>query len=345
MKVLIIAQVMDERDPVLGFFSHWVEVFAQHVGRLTVICLKEGEHQLPPNVRVLSLGKESGASRLKYLKNFYRFIIAEKNNYDAVFVHMNQEYVLLGAPLWKLWGKKVFMWRNHPAGNWLTRLAILLCDKVFCTSKYSYTARFKKTTLMPVGIDTAIFEPPASEVRQPRSILFLARMAPIKQPDLLLAALNLLAAQGVDFTASFYGDPSPVDRGFYNQLKRLAADYGILDRVRFAPGVPNTTTVAIYGQHDLFVNLSPSGMYDKTIFEAAACGALPVVSNKNLHGEFDERLLVGGHSAPELAEKLKALLELESAERQALSQKLRHYVESRHSLSMLAEKLFHDHLV
>lgn len=336
---------MDERDPVLGFFCHWVEVFAQQVGRLTVICLKEGEHQLPPNVRVLSLGKESVASRLKYLKNFYRFIVAERNNYDVVFVHMNQEYVLLGTPLWRLWGKRVFMWRNHPAGNWLTTLAVWFCDKVFCTSKYSYTARFKKTTLMPVGIDTTIFQSPVNTNRLSHSILFLSRIAPIKQPDLLLAALNLLAAQGVDFTASFYGDPLPADEDFYGQLKRLAADYGILDRVRFSPGVPNTATIAVYGQHELFVNLSPSGMYDKTIFEAAACGTLPVVSNKNLRGEFDERLLVSGHSVEELAAKLKVLLELEPTERRRLGETVRDYVESHHSLSMLAEKLFHDELV
>jgi glycosyltransferase involved in cell wall biosynthesis len=86
-------------------------------------------------------------------------------------------------------------------------------------------------------------------------------------------------------------------------------------------------------------------MYDKTIFEAAACGTLPVVSNKNLRGEFDERLLVSGHSVEELAAKLKVLLELEPTERRRLGETVRDYVESHHSLSMLAEKLFHDELV
>ena len=70
---------------------------------------------------------------------------------------MNKEYVVLGGLFWKLWGKKIFMWRNHPKGDLFTYIAVWFSNKVFCTSKSSFTARFKKTTLMPVGINTDIF--------------------------------------------------------------------------------------------------------------------------------------------------------------------------------------------
>lgn len=47
----------------------------------------------------------------------------------------------------------------------------------------------------------------------------------------------------------------------------------------------------MYNNHEIFVNLSPSGMYDKTIFEAMACECLVLTSNLNLKGQIDERFL------------------------------------------------------
>src|SRR3989338_3997811 len=96
MKLLIITQKVDKNDPILGFFHRWLEEFAKNVEKLTVICLGKGEYDLPENVRVLSLGKESGHSKIKYLRRFYKYIWMERKNYDAVFVHMNPEYVILG---------------------------------------------------------------------------------------------------------------------------------------------------------------------------------------------------------------------------------------------------------
>ena len=160
MKLLILTQKVDMNDAVLGFFHSWLREFAARFDSIIVVCLEEGKHELPANVRVLSLGKErSGAHKLDYIRCFYRHVWAERGNYDSVFVHMNQEYSILGGPLWKLLGKKSVLWRNHPDGSALTRLAVLLSDKVMCTSPHSFTARFAKTMIMPVGIDTDFFRP------------------------------------------------------------------------------------------------------------------------------------------------------------------------------------------
>ena len=37
------------------------------------------------------------------------------------------------------------------------------------------------------------------------------------------------------------------------------------------PGIPYAEAPALYRTYDIFVNQSPSGMFDKTIFEAMAC--------------------------------------------------------------------------
>ena len=85
---------------------------------------------MPANVSVYSLGKEGGVSRIAYVLNFYRYIWKLRNDYDAVFVHMNQEYVLLGWKFWWLLGKRVVLWRNHKKGSVFTRLAALLSRAV-----------------------------------------------------------------------------------------------------------------------------------------------------------------------------------------------------------------------
>ena len=121
MRILICTQIMDRKDSALGFFQKWVASLAPHFEHVEVICLKEGEHFMPSNVHVSSLGKEklfqdtlaknstqtrfgTFLQRIRYSINFYKIIWQERNNYDAVFVHMNQEYVLLGGLIWKLLG-------------------------------------------------------------------------------------------------------------------------------------------------------------------------------------------------------------------------------------------------
>lgn len=338
-RLLILTQKVDINDPILGFFHRWIEEFSKHTEQVTVIALGVGEYQLPKNVRVFSLGKERGVSRLGYILNFYRLIWRERKNYDVVFVHMNEEYVFLGGPIWKLLGKKITMWRNHPAGSLLTRIAMFFSDKIFCTSKYSFTARSKKTVLMPVGIDTDLFKKKYGVTRKSNSVLFLARIAPSKKPHLLIEALRILKSEGVQLTADLYGDAEPKDAPYLDSLKRKVEEYSLKDSVLFHGSVPNTATPSIYGAHTVFINTSPSGMYDKTIFEAMACETLVLTSNLNLKGQIDDMFLFKENEAHDLAEKLKAILCLGTEAQEKYGKILRNYVTEKQSLVLLGTAL------
>src|SRR3989344_5489834 len=267
MKLLIITQKVNKNDSVLGFFHAWIEKLSEQFEQIEVVCLEMGEYDLPKNVTVHSLGKEEGKGRLTRVWRFYKYIWTLRKNYDAVFVHMNQEYILLGGMLWKLFGKKIYMWRNHHAGTILTNISAIFCTKIFCTSRYSFTAKYKKTFLMPVGVDTSIFKSDKRIARKRDSILFLGRMSPVKKPDMLLNVLISLYGQGVDFSATFVGDQGPDDDAYYVSLKEVARNSVLFNtKVNFFPGVPYSETPKYYNSHEIFVNLSTSGMYDKTIF-------------------------------------------------------------------------------
>lgn len=335
----MITQKINVDDPVLGFFHNWLDKFSNKFDQIIAICLELGKNDLPDNVKVLSLGKESGRSRLKYIWRLVNYLWQERQKYDAVFVHMNQEYVILAGWWWWLSGKKVYMWRNHHAGNWLTDVAAWFCTKVFCPSKFSYTVKYKKTVLMPVGVDTEIFKPDPDAKRIPSSILFLARMSPVKKPHVLLDALALLKDKNINFTADFYGDPADADVAYYESLKQKALDLGLDKQVNFHRGVPNTKTPAIYTEHDIFVNLSSSGMYDKTIFEAMSCETNIVASNENLRGLISDHFIVDNLNCFGLADKLIYLLGLPEEEKRSAGVKLRQVVANNHSLTRLIDRL------
>ena len=312
-KLLIVTQVVDTKDPVLGFFHAWIAKLAERFESVEVICLKAGEYSLPKNVHVHSLGKEEGRPTLGSLAYASRFVSLAwrlRGNYDVVFVHMNQEYVLLAGLLWKLLRKPVYLWRNHYAGSWLTGLAAFFCTNVFYTSVHSYTARFGKAVRMPVGVDTERFRAVEGVVRAPHSILFLARIAPSKRVEVLIDALALLAKEGIEFTASVVGSPLPEHDAYYQVLKEKVQTLGLSENIEFKPGVPNAQTPAIYSAHEIFVNTSPSGMFDKTMFEAAACGCAVLSSSD----DWAARAGAQGHfvDAASLREALKRALTKQS---------------------------------
>ncbi len=271
---------MDKNDSVLGAYHGWVKALAGKIEHITVICLYEGEHDLPSNVRVYSLGKEKGSkTAFIYAFRFISLAYQLRGKYDRVFVHMNQEYLLIAGWLWKLLGKRMYLWRNHYSGSFLTDLAAAFCTKVFCTSKHSYTAKYTKTEFMPVGINESLFTSQGGEVRELRSILFLARIAPSKHLDVFIEALGLLIGKGVSFIASVYGSPLPGDAVYYESMKARAEALGLHSRVRFHTGIPNRETPAVYRAHEIFVNCSQSGMFDKTLFEAAASGCFVIAAS------------------------------------------------------------------
>ncbi len=314
MRLLIITQKVDGNDPVLGFFHRWIEEFAKCFEVVIVICLEKGQNLLPANVKVLSLGKEEGGSKFKYFLKFYEYIWSERSNYDVVFVHMNQEYVLLGWEFWKCWGKRILLWRNHARGNLLTNLAVMLSDKVFCTSSQSYTARFRKTQLMPAGVDTDFFRPDSTIIKKSDSILFLGRIAPVKKILEFVDWLGELSQRGEKFSVTMAGEALLKDFSYDKLVREKVSRLGLNDMVKFIGPVTQNEAKRLYQFHQTYVNFTPSGSLDKTILEAAACETSVIVRNtdlkflENLKGKELRDFVVEKHSLKGLVYKFQHVI-------------------------------------
>ncbi len=334
MRLLITTQTVDMHNPGLGFFHHWLEVFAPRFESIEVICLSEGTHALPANVRVHSLGKEKGGNRFQYITRFLSLVWKLRNNYDAVFVHMNPEYVLLAADIWLLTRKRVAIWYNHEVGSLALRLAAPVASVIFHTSPYAYTARYKKAVRMPAGIDTTLFSP-ASVVRDPFGVYFQGRVSKAKRVHVLLAALRRLRDR-VPASVTVVG---PEDASYVTHLRHEYNDLIDAGALRFLGPKKNEETPALYSAHAVAINLTADGNFDKTVLEAAACETPVIVSSKAFEGIIPSDWTVPHDEIPALVDTLERFLLLTEEERKALGTAERTAVMEQHSLTALRDAL------
>ncbi len=355
MKLLILTQKVDRDDDLLGFFHGWLEKLAGRYEKITVICLERGRHTLPRNVKVLSLGKEEFRryprfSRLIYrlvvVLRFYDHIIRKRRNYGKVLVHMNKEYIVLGGWLWRLWGKESALWYNHKKGNFWSRLAGRLADKIFYTSPFSFFAGWAKARMMPAGINTDLFRRRENIPVKTNSLLYLGRISPVKNVGLLIEAMRKLERDGYDFVLNIVGEAGTRDKEYLAKIKKSAQDLGKKGRVVFSGKVPNPNTPDIYNRAEIFINLTDSGSLDKTTLEAMACENLVLVSNRSYEkifpAEWHDLMIFREGDADDLAKKLIGLLELSREQKNEIGKRSRAIVVREHSLDILVNKIVNE---
>ena len=314
MRLLIVTQAVDVNDPILGFFHRWIEEFAKHCERVHVICLKEGAHHLPPNVTVHSLGKESGRSRLKYLLRFFRLTWSLRREYDAVFVHMNPEYVLLGGLLWRLWNKRVVLWYVHRQSTFALQLAAHLVHKIATSAKGSISLRSPKIAVVGHGIDVDAFaagQLKSLDTDAPK-IVTVGRISPIKSLHTIVEAVGSLRGHGIDATLDIIG---PViyegDFHYRTRIKELIQKANLANYVRILPAVPNSRMPKLYTSYDIAVNACPTGGIDKAVLEAMAAGTPVFVANESFReylGNHASALIFRFEDHADLAQKIRTLL-------------------------------------
>lgn len=259
MRLLVITQTVDKDDPVLGFFHRWLEAFSAEFDRVEVICLREGRHALPANVRIHTLGKEKGAGRLLYIARFCKHLWKLRRAYDAVFVHMNPEYLALAGAWWRLAGKRAGLWYTHKSVDFKLRAAELWADVVFTASKESFRLPSKKLRVMGHGIDAGFWTPDETVFRGP-ILLSVGRLMRAKRHDLAIRAAK---EEGVPLRVAGEGPER-------ERLAALARELGA--NVAFLGAQSEESLRDEYRRAARLVHRSETGSLDKVVLEAAACG-------------------------------------------------------------------------
>jgi glycosyltransferase involved in cell wall biosynthesis len=333
MKLLIVTQKVDKNDQNLGFFHRWIIEFAKNFELVTVICLEEGGHELPANVKVLSLGKVRGQSpkvksRTSYGVNFYRFIWSERKNYDAVFVHMNPEYIILGGCLWKILNKPITLWYTHKSVDLKLKIATAFADKIFTASKESFRLKSSKILVTGHGIDIDTFSP-AARIEDTDRIISVGRISPTKNQMVMIKAFEILKKNGFAGTLTMVGDAiTKEDFEYRDRICKYVNEHGLKSDVILMGAMSHEGLPDLYRRASVFVNLSSTGSIDKAVLEAMACGLRIVTSNEAFKNIVSPESFTGT-MPEEVAQKIGAVLS------KSYPQSLRTYVEKNHSLQAL----------
>ena len=74
MRILVVTELVDKNHDMFGFFHGRLIDFAQGCQKVTIICLELREHNLPSDIKILSLGKEKRKSRIVYTLKLLKYI-------------------------------------------------------------------------------------------------------------------------------------------------------------------------------------------------------------------------------------------------------------------------------
>lgn len=334
MKLLIITQKVDKNYQLLGFFIDWLNRFAAKFDKITIICLEKGEFKLPDNIEVVSMGKDRGYSKIRQLSTFYFLLSTSK--YDAVFVHMNPIWVVLGGPAWRLKRKKTYFWYTHKAVTPKLRLAEKFADVIFSASKESFRLSSKKVIVTGHGINTDLFKPDSSRVEAGSGlkILSVGRISPVKNYETLIEAMRILKGENIEFSVTMVGEPAlDSDRIYELKIKTRIKELGLDNSFKFTGKINHENLPGYYQSNDVFVHLSKTGSVDKTILEAMACGMKVLSSNDSARAFLPAELLFDESNPSELAAKILALKD------KPVDPALREYVIVNHNLDSLINKI------
>lgn len=334
MNLLIVTQKVDRTDPILGFFHRWIEEFSKHCEGVTVIGQEVGNHALPSNVHVLSLGKEWGWPRFLQVLHFWFLILRHARMYDAVFVHMTPLWVILGWKTWFVLRKPVYLWYEARGGGWSLRLALLFVRKVFSASSYGLPVHTRKSVIVGHGIDTEQFVPGNAQ-RDPTLLVSVGRITAAKRLPVILRALATLTES---YRLVMVGTPVTVDdRRTSTELSDLIHHLHLHSRITIQP-MSHAALPSLLQRATLFLHASETAL-DKAVLEAMACGCVVVSCADAIQSILPEIL----HTSPEqMTEAVQRFCSLPETTQEHLRRTLRHTVKEHHSLSRLVERLYKE---
>ncbi|MFH1780761.1 MAG: glycosyltransferase family 4 protein [Candidatus Nealsonbacteria bacterium] len=311
MRLLVITQKVDINDGNLGFFHRWLEKLASKAEELRVVCLSEGEHHLPKNTKVYSLGKERGYLKIWQFLRLQKFLLANLRQTDGVFVHMCPIYAILSFPLVKLFKKKFIMFYAHGGTHFKLKIAEKLMDKILTSSSAGFRLKSKKAKVIGQGIDVDLFRPGEKQNSENFRILYAGRINKTKDPLIIIRACDILINQRnvKNIRLKIVGHPLvKSEKEYLEGLKEFVSNRRLNDCVEFIDGVPYAQMSEEYNQADLFINPSSTGSLDKVVLEAMASGCLVLNCNEAYRQILADKYLFKRGNEEDLVQKIIDLM-------------------------------------
>jgi mannosyltransferase len=192
--------------------------------------------------------------------------------------------VLLCALGWPF--KLVFTSAAQRHHTWITRWLIRRMDAIIATNDISASFLKREATVIPHGVDTDIYAPPAdraaafAEAKLPGryAIGCFGRVRAQKGTDVFVDAMCKLLPRYPDFTAVIVGAIVPEQIAFANDLKKRIETAGLQSRIIMTGELPIEEVQRWYQRLTIYAFTSRNEGFGLTLIEAMSAGAALVAS-------------------------------------------------------------------
>jgi mannosyltransferase len=192
--------------------------------------------------------------------------------------------VLLRALGWPL--KLVFTSAAQRHHTWITRWLIRRMDAIIATNEISASFLKREATVIPHGVDTASYAPPAdraaafAETKLPGryAIGCFGRVRAQKGTDVFVDAMCRLLPRYPDFTAVIVGALVPEQIAFGSDLKKRIETAGLQSRIVMTGELPIEEVQRWYQRLTIYAFTSRNEGFGLTLIEAMSAGAALVAS-------------------------------------------------------------------
>ena len=233
---------------------------------------------------------------------------ARRNNEMIVGVLLR----LFGWPL-----KLVFTSAAQRHHTWITRWLIRRMDAIIATSDISASFLKRAATVIPHGVDTDRYAPPANraaafaEAGLPGryAIGCFGRVRAQKGTDVFVEAMCRLLPRYPDFTAVIVGAVAVEQTAFANDLKKRIEAAGLQSRIVITGELPIEEVQRWYPRLTIYAFTSRNEGFGLTLIEAMAAGAALVASRAGAAELVVEDGITGVLTPPGDAGALAAALE------------------------------------
>lgn len=346
LRVLFVTQELNASSVNLAVAHTWTRELARRVESVHVLAGRVVDTDLPPNVYVHSLGRESSRPRGRRVYQFCATCVSllASGRANAVFAHMVPAYALAIGPVARLARAPLVLWYTSHGKSSALIWADRIVNASVTASVESYPISSNRAFLLGHGIDTQRFAPSGLPLSGAGSVLGMAgRLTPLKGFDTGIKALAMLRNNGYpEASLRIAGEPFySADHGYARDLRRLAAELSVDHAVEFIGPVRGDSMARFYQSLSVFVNWRMQPSLDKTGLEAMAC-EIPVITNNSSYqhvmGKLAHNFLVGDTPA-DLACGIGRILGLHPNLLDATTSRLRKSVVDGHGVDGLGGKL------
>jgi mannosyltransferase len=223
--------------------------------------------------------------------------------------------VLLRSLGWPL--KLVFTSAAQRHHTWITRWLIRRMDAIIATSEVSASFLKRSATVIPHGVDTDRYAPPAdrvaafAEANLPGryAIGCFGRVRPQKGTDVFVEATCRLLPRFPDFTAVIVGAVAVEQSAFAGELKKRIEAAGLQARIVITGELPIEEVQRWYQRLTIYAFTSRNEGFGLTLIEAMSVGAALVASRAGAAELVVEDGITGVLTPPGDADALAAALE------------------------------------